>query len=228
MSHRGGGCWLQCKYRGGIFVMLFAFAASAPAGSTFEFVAHNGFEACWSTAKDKNTLGALILDYIEGAPGCIAASSSYCYSTVCSGGQAGCPTVLHGSLAQYAQGQSRFDVQGGLDSIAGKIMVPLIGECDFSIDTSNVTLDYPILYSALPEYGLVPDGNNGYYQTAVQIGSVNVSGLTGGAVNVSGNIACAAANIGLAVFSSMLADVGPSIETVVQPTLDYAWCPWPF
>lgn len=228
MNHRGDGCWLRCKYRGGICVTLFAFAASAPAEPTFEFVAHNGFEACWTTSKDKNTLGALLLDYIEGAPGCIAANSSYCYNTVCSGGQAGCPTVLHGSSAQYSPGQSRFDVQGGLDSIAGKVMVPLIGECDFSIDTSSVTLDYPILYSALPEYGLVPDGNNGYYLTAVGVGSVNVTGLTGGAVNISGNFACLAASFGLATFSNILADVAPSIETAVQPTLDHAWCPWPF
>lgn len=232
MNHRGDGSWLRGRRRIGACAALLAFAASAAAQSTFEFVAHNGFEACWTTAKDKTTLAALIVDYIEGAPGCIPANPggnpSFCYDTVCTGGVAGCPTILHASSAQYAQGQSRFDVQGGLDSIAGKITFPLVGECTFSIDTSNITLEYPISYYSLPEYGLVADGNNGYYLTGLNVGDMVVTGLTGSAVSVGGNLACVTASFGLGYFSGVLVGVAPSIDTAVQPTLDYAWCPWPF
>lgn len=230
MKHCRNGNRPRDRYRIGVCATLIAFAASA-AAEPFEFVAHNGFEACWSTSKDATTMSQLIVDLVDGAPGCIPANTggdvSSCYTSVCSGREAGCPTVLHGGSSQYAQGQSRFDAQGGLDSVAGKVTFSGL-ECDFSINTANVVLYYDISYFALPEYGLVADGNNGYYLTALQVNNVSATGLTGGDVSISGNILCSAANFSSGFFTGMLAQVQPSIQSAVQPTLDHAWCPWPF
>lgn len=226
LSRSGVWHWRHAVVAG---TTLFAFA-SMPAGAAFDFISHNGLEACWTTSKDAATMSALIVDLVDGAPGCIPAndmgSPAYCYTSVCSGGQPGCPTVLHGKMSTYAEGASRFDTTGGLDSVSGKITI--IGqECDFSVDTTNVSVIFPVNYSALPEYGLIPDGNNGYYLTQVTVGDVAVNGLTSGDVSLSGNITCSILDVGSA-FVSILATVRPSIELAVQPTLDYAWCPWPF
>jgi len=219
-------CWRRGVAAG---TALLAFA-STPAGAAFDFIWHNGMDACWSTSKNAATMSVLIVDLVEGAPACIPAneqgSPAYCYTSMCSGGQAGCPTVLHGKTSLYVEGASRFDTIGGLDSVSGKLTV-FGTECDFSVDTTNAALEFPVNYSVLPEYGLIPDGNNGYYLTQVTVGDVAVNGLTAADVSLSGNILCSTINIGN-VFDSILATVRPSIESAVQPSLDYAWCPWPF
>ena len=215
------GCW-----RVGTCAVFLAFAAHGHAQG-IEFIAHNGFEACWSTAKDETAFRALIFDSVEASPGCIPENTggnpAYCYTTTCAGGVPGCPTVLHGGPSVFAQGTYRFDAQGGLDSVSGKMTASGI-ECDFSISTSNVTLHYALNY-----YGpLVADGNNGYYLTAFRLGAVDATGLTAGDVTLSGGLACSFVNVGLGFYAGMLAQVAPSIESALQSTLDYAWCPWPF
>ena len=121
-----------------------------------------------------------------------------------------------------------FDTQGGLDSVAGKVTIPLIGECDFTIDTSNVVLYYTIDYSALEYYGLVPDGNNGYWLSVAHADNVTVQGLTSSKVTLSGSLPCSVSIPTVSLFNGILSEVWASIESAVQPTLDYPWCPWPF
>lgn len=197
----------------------------------FEFIDHNGFEACWSGSKDNAGMEQLLVDLVDGAPGCISAVTSgdftFCYTSTCDGGQAGCPTVLHAASSQYQSGTGRFDTVGGLSSVSGKATLPLVGECDFSIDTTNVSLYYPVNYYIDPDYGgLIPDGNNGFYLTALSIGDVQVSGLAGAAVSYGGSIGCTIAAIPLSYATSILAQVQPSLEALVLPTLDIPRCPY--
>lgn len=233
MNYRCGGNRLLVEFRAGASVALLGFLSSAAAEPPFEHITHNSFEACWSQSKDATSLAALIVDSVEGAPGCIpavtnSATTNYCYTSVCSGGQAGCPTVLHGATSQLHQGTTSFDTQGGLDSVAGKVTIPITGECDFTIDTSNVVLNYTIDYSALEYYGLVPDGNNGYWLSVAHAANVTVQGLTSNQVSLSGSLPCSISSPSVALFNGILAGAQDSIESAVQPTLAYPWCPWPF
>ena len=223
--HNPRRCEFVC--RDVLFGGLLAFASGAQAQAGLDLVAHHGFEVCWSRSVDATSLAAQIVDSIDGAPGCVPASTGggtqFCYTTTCAGNVPGCPTVLRGGQAAYAAGSDRFDVQSGLDSIFGKVTLPLIGECDFSINTSNVTQSYSINYQ-----NLVTDGNNGYYPTVLSANNVFSTGLTAADWTLTGGISCSLANLGAGFFQDVLAEVSPSIEVAVLSTLDHPWCPYPF
>lgn len=191
-----------------------------------DLVIHNGFEACWVSSVDRLTLGALIVAAVDGAPGCVPAVTSgslpYCYTTTCAGGLPGCPTVLRGGQAIYAPGTQRFDATSGLDAVSGKITVFGV-ECDFAIDTRHVTLSYGAQYA-----DFAPDGNDGSLPSALAIVNASASGLQSGDYSLSGQPLCSVQNPGLSTFAAILTSVQPSLESALQPTLDYAWCPVPF
>ncbi|HET6632122.1 MAG TPA: hypothetical protein VFG73_05380 [Rhodanobacteraceae bacterium] len=203
-------------------VALLALTAGAQAQEVLDHLAHNGFEACWSKAVDSTTLASLLVTAVDGAPGCIPASSDSCYTSTCAGGVPGCPTTLHGVQAAFAPGTTRFDATARIDSISGKIRIQGV-ECDMTIDTSNLVLSYQVVYGDF--FG---DGNSGSYPGSFYIFGLDSFGLAHGDVTLSGSTLCIAANATLVPSTLQFDALEPSIVAALRPTLDVAWCPVPF
>jgi len=202
---------------------IITFAAPTLAG---DLVMRSGFEACGPQSVDKTVLSSLIVAAVDGEPACIPAvttgSFTYCYSTTCSDGTAGCPTVLHGGQAEHVPSTNRFDATSSLDSVSGKMAI-LGTECDFAIETGDITLNYSVEYS-----NFIADGNNGSKPETLTVLDMSASGMRDSDYIVVGPAACYLPASPLTLYSNMLAKVRPSVESTLQPTLEYAWCPIPF
>lgn len=202
---------------------IITFVTPTTAG---DLLMRSGFEACGPQSVDKSVLSSLIVAAVNDAPACIPAVTTenftYCYSTICADGTAGCPTILHGGQAAHLPSTNRFDAISTLDSVSGKMAI-LGTECDFAIQTNNITLNYTVDYS-----NFSADGNNGATPGTLNVLNVSAIGMGDLDYSVSGPPICNLPAFPLTLYSNMLAKVQPSVESALQPTLDYAWCPFPF
>lgn len=213
----------------GTCAVFLAFAQQGQA-QTVDLVNHNGFEACWSRALTEPDFLLLHSATIEGAPGCLLANPGgdpeICTASMCAGGVPGCPITLHaGQFSTYlinlVGGYMEIDATSGLDPFSGSLNTSGLS-CTFNvINTTNVVASYGL------HYPLQLDGNNGYYTTALSLGTVSVTGLTSNDVTITGGITCSFLNPGTAFFTNSLSQaIAESIPMVLPPaTVGQSLCP---
>jgi hypothetical protein len=158
-------------------VALLALSLAANVCLAGDLVAHNGFEACWSSALSETQFVELQQSTLEVATACVAQSSGsvpglgtnyqVCDTPACPGENVGCPVTLHSNPFGGDFATGTFAATGSTDSISVHI-THSFGTC--TINVGSMPLNFSLAYA------LQADGNGGQHVASLDDALMTVTG----------------------------------------------------
>ncbi|MBL0163566.1 MAG: hypothetical protein IPP82_07965 [Xanthomonadales bacterium] len=161
------------RFSAGAALILAAFAAPVAAA---DLLIHDGFEACWVTAKTKPQFLESIRTSIDGTTACIAPRSgsqsgvgyTICQTTNgCGGGVDGCGVTMQAGIFSGSFVTGAFAGPGSATNIAIPVTTTVLGNC--TINLTGVSLAYSL------DYLMQNDGTDGVYSVDLMPPGVSIT-----------------------------------------------------